>query len=779
MQYKIIHIYPSDRFLKEDNTHVSFKKFAEFLQEKLKEDDSLQSKFYRFVLKHFKRYPELLKPVSIYRLKYFEHLFTLIEGVILPNLVSEKEYALALGVPLYPVFFLETEAFNYLVQNKPSDINLADTTQHKKMEEYSRKKTAYELILERFYHYYPLVKEEIVHTQTDPSTNLTRYFNLNIDNRFVDVEHTSTLPLININQVLQQLSDPDSIKKIEKILPLDQFSFSGFSMVTVTDTTARYALHKMRSAIIRHNPEDDAATYKTIIELLKQMCGKEELQFGLLPFLKLNDRLVSYYGNYQHSIIINICTQLNVPEDDFLAWINRYFENPQTLIKKDCRVEKNGADVVSKAFAQSGFDGYALIPVFYSNEVVGVLEISAGKADLLNEILFTQIDAAIPVLGQLLHHAQTGFTTNITKIIRNNFTAIQPSVLWKFNEVAWNYLRNAGASSMKKMEEIRFDHLHPLYGAIDIRDSTIKRNNALHKDMRYYFKMVKNFLKELHVQDKTTVNELSDEATGFLDMAESSFTGNEEAQLDNFAERVNAYLKGMEGSETHNRNLINEYYKEINPKNGKAHRNRRVLENSMQYINFIITEHFTKMQEELEKKYPVYLEKIRTDGIEYDIYLGQSILPKQPYEKTYLNELRFLQLENMAILTKLVHTAAQSLPVPLQTTQLIYVNASSITLTFRLDEKRFDAEGGYNIRYYVIKKRIDKVLTEPGGERLVQPGKLAIIYTQSHHEKEYMNYIRELQKRNILNHNIELLELEQLQGVKGLKAIRVGVNLEE
>jgi hypothetical protein len=412
------------------------------------------------------------------------------------------------------------------------------------MEEYNRKRTAYELILERFYHYCPLVKEEIVHTQTDPSTHLTRYFNLNIDNRFVDVEHTSALPHININQVLQQLSDPDSINKIEKIIPLDQFSFSGFSMVTIHDTTARYALHKMRSAIIRHNPEDDAATYKTIIELLKQMCGKEELEFGLLPFLKLNDRLVSYYGNYQYSIIINICTQLNIPEHDFLAWINSYFENPQTLIKKDCRVEKNGADAVSKAFAQSGFDGYAVIPVFYSNEVVGVLEISAGKADLLNEVLFTQIDAAIPVLGQLMHHAQTGFATNITKIIRHNFTAIQPSVLWKFNEVAWNYLKNAGASSMKKMEEIRFDHLHPLYGAIDIRDSTIKRNNALHKDMHYYFKMVKNFLKELHVQDKTTVNELSDEATGFLDMAESFFTGNEEAQLDNFAERVNSYLKG-------------------------------------------------------------------------------------------------------------------------------------------------------------------------------------------------------------------------------------------
>jgi hypothetical protein len=114
----------------------------------------------------------------------------------------------------------------------------------------------------------------------------------------------------------------------------------------------------------------------------------------------------------------------------------------------------------------------------------------------------------------------------------------------------------------------------------------------------------------------------------------------------------------------------------------------------------------------------------------------------------------------------------------LQTTQLIYVNASAIDITFRMDEKRFDVEGGYNIRYHVVKKRIDKVHVMDTGERLTQPRKLAIIYTQAQHEKEYMNYITQLQRQNILKEKIELLELEELQGVTGLKAIRVEVNLD-
>jgi len=41
-----------------------------------------------------------------------------------------------------------------------------------------------------------------------------------------------------------------------------------------------------------------------------------------------------------------------------------------------------------------------------------------------------------------------------------------------------------------------------------------------------------------------------------------------------------------------------------------------------------------------------------------------------------------------------------------------------------------------------------------------------------------MRYIYYLQEQNVLNDDLEQLDLEELQGVSGLKALRVGVNFD-
>ena len=129
----------------------------------------------------------------------------------------------------------------------------------------------------------------------------------------------------------------------------------------------------------------------------------------------------------------------------------------------------------------------------------------------------------------------------------------------------------------------------------------------------------------------------------------------------------------------------------------------------------------------------------------------------------------------MAGIAKIVRSKAAIMPIHLQTTQLIYVNANSIDISFRTDEKRFDVEGSYNIRYQVVKKRIDKVHVKTTGERLTQPDTIAIVYSQKAHGDEYRHYIHGLQEQGLLKPGIEEFELEELQGVIGLMAIRVSV----
>jgi hypothetical protein len=113
--------------------------------------------------------------------------------------------------------------------------------------------------------------------------------------------------------------------------------------------------------------------------------------------------------------------------------------------------------------------------------------------------------------------------------------------------------------------------------------------------------------------------------------------------------------------------------------------------------------------------------------------------------------------------------------VPLETAQLIFVFNSSLSIRFEMDEKQFDVDGAYNIRYEIIKKRIDKAYIKGTDERLTQARKIAIVWLQDGDQQEYQEYLEHLVLNGYISPEIENLELEKMQGVEGLKAIRITV----
>src|SRR5690606_14511468 len=124
---------------------------------------------------------------------------------------------------------------------------------------------------------------------------------------------------------------------------------------------------------------------------------------------------------------------------------------------------------------------------------------------------------------------------------------------------------------------------------------------------------------------------------------------------------------------------------------------------------------------ELQSVYPNYFEKFRTDGVEFDIYVGQSIAPQIRFTDDLLGKFRLMQLRVMAEIAQTTNNLGLYFSLPLETTQLIFVYDKPIDVSFRIDEQRFDVEGSYNIRYQMVKKRIDKALIKDTNERLTQP----------------------------------------------------------
>ena len=52
---------------------------------------------------------------------------------------------------------------------------------------------------------------------------------------------------------------------------------------------------------------------------------------------------------------------------------------------------------------------------------------------------------------------------------------------------------------------------------------------------------------------------------------------------------------------------------------------------------------------------------------------------------------------------------------------------------------------------------------------------MAIVYSQKKDEREYLRYVTFLKSKGYFTNNIEIVELEGLQGVTGLKAIRAEI----
>ena len=90
-----------------------------------------------------------------------------------------------------------------------------------------------------------------------------------------------------------------------------------------------------------------------------------------------------------------------------------------------------------------------------------------------------------------------------------------------------------------------------------------------------------------------------------------------------------------------------------------------------------------------------------------------------------------------------------------------------------MDEKHFDVDGSYNARFEIVKKRLDKAQIKDTTERITQEGKITIVYSHEADRQEYAQYIALLQNQHLLEDQVENFEVEDLQGVSGLQALRV------
>ena len=764
----------------EFDSSISFLPFVNYLKGHLTGIDDTRSRFYNYLIERFETEPALLMPIRNNNL-LDEHssLLELLGTALFPVVTDPEKNIFTLGVPYQFSIFNESVPFKKLFVDKEEHFLLPQDSLSEQIRQI-KCSLIYEHALQKFYGIKLNANTDLVYPIADPATGLKRYYKLRYDNRFIDLHAKGDLPPIKDCAVCLNTFRIMDLDHQMKKMPLDLFKAEGFGVWIAEDVTIQESLEAIKKILLREDNCSPGVIHE-LKECIRALTGLNEVEVGLSPFVKLNNEFVLDDECTRHGLMGKNWKSSNEEDlNDFKTSISFLSESPEPMPIPVLDEKLTDFAPFFRDLLKQGMKSYLIYPVQNHDGLLGLLELGSYESNQLNLDVMARLEPAMPLVSLALLKNRDTFANRIEKLIKEKFTALQPSVEWKFAEVAWNYMKSPNGNGAGLTSNVVFDNVYPLYGAVDIRNSSLERSMAIQKDVKAHLDLIDATFDKLDaIMSLPLLEGLKFKNYNYKEAIDKSLQAEDEIRINEFLiNEVHPVLLHLNKSNVKTNEVIGEYFSIFNDSSGYLYKHRSEYEKTLAAINDAVLAYLQKEEETLQQSYPHYFEKYRTDGVEYNIYIGQSIAPNNPFDQLYLKNIRLWQLKSMASIAKMTNEMLPSLPVRLQTTQLLLIHSQPISISFRRDERRFNVEGSYNIRYEIMKKRLDKVHIKETSERLTQPGKIAMVYSNQKDAQEYQEYIQFLQSKKILNAGLEMLELEELQGVSGLKALRVDINLE-
>lgn len=759
-------------------SHISFAPYVKYLKEKAGNKSDSRAGYYQKIVDRFEGNPALLGPIAgADDLSAYQEYIDLITATIFPITADMEKDIYGIGVPQkFAIFYYSDRFKDFFTGNSDKLMAMPKGAQAEKMKK-DKLEWLYKLILEKVYNFPVTYQNEMIHHIDMPDSNgLKRYVKVHVDPRFVEVKVKGELPPLTYDNVCMRKFSPDALKDL---LPLDKFSLEGFVIWTLQDVTKDEVQDVMKNLILNMHEGNESRTYRRMEEEMQALMQDKDLSVHVVPIPKVNGRYVLECKQCESGVSLGVTGSEKQQQQLFQQLVQYVTENRSPLLLPIVTEGSLYTYPFLRYLPLKGIKSYVLIPIWHENNLLGIVELASGTENKITAETLGRAMPAYPLAVMLLNRGSDITNNRITQVIKEQFTALQPAVEWKFIDAAWHYLHTP-KEKRKDIGNIAFEDVYPLYGAIDIRNSSTERSNAIHEDLREQLLLIKETLAHIgNTIYLPLLEELQFKNDELITGVTSGMLSEDELRTNNYLdEEIGPLFRHLHESHPELQPALERYFSLVDKTEGHIQHHRQEYEESLAGINAEINLYLDKEKESMQHSFPCYFEKYRTDGVEYNIYIGQAIAQTRKFDLLYLRNLRLWQVQSMAEIARMTNKLIPSLKVPLQTTQLILAHSNPIDISFRQDERRFDVEGAYNIRYEILKKRIDKVHIRQTGKRLTQPGTIAIVYAYAREMEEYLKYINFLQNKNLLLPDVEMLDLEDLQGVSGLRALRVKVNMD-
>lgn len=566
----------------------------------------------------------------------------------------------------------------------------------------------------------------------------------------------------------------DNLDIWKQLFPPGSWDLKGFALVSLVDVTVENALSTLKSDMSGplHLPD----VYDSLTSVFRSTFDINDLRIGF-TFYDSNEN--KFYRNQMAPGIRSFllpetssaqCTELlndQLYDEIILKRQNISVSNIDRLLRSF------PDDRLGKTLVAQDAQSFILAPIVKDGKVLGILELVSPNVGDLNSVSAHKLDFMMPFLTDTMDRRIHEMEDRLQALIQNNYTSLHPSVYWKFKAEADLYYQNYYENRPYALSEVLFQDVYPLFGQVDIMESTLIRNRSVRTDLVHQLKSVSeliqtnlSYLGNLHPE----------EIARWVSSLEGAFSTELEHSIQEFlTNTIHPLLHDAEGLDTQQKEAIANYFLHTDPQHGSFHSSRRAYDFTVSSVNNTMVSILDGRQAEIQAYFPHYYERFKTDGVEHNLYIGNSISRRGGFALRDLRRLRLWELL-VTVEIEIEHDRLRgSLPYSVGVRSLILAIGSPIDIRFRTDEKHFDIDGSYSVRYEVIKKRIDKAHIKGTGERITQPGNIVVIYSGEEDAKEYLHYFSILQQKQVLAAGVEYLDVEELNGVLGLKALRVGL----
>lgn len=754
---------------------ISFVKLVEEYTKHLEGDDTLLQKRAQRVIDITNQNPALIEGLCTYDEieEYKPHIDDILADIF-SSILENNEIKMA-TLPFHKGVIKTSTRYDNIIKAAGADFE----PELKNFDENSLYIMGCSIILNFYYGYKIDFRRPFFYDIPDAQGMIKNYRVLyNAD--YISLEKGANAKEITQEDVNALLDNFENIDLWKEKFPPSSWEFKGFVLANLYDATTDVSISDFKANLLKFDKSGEGFI-ESFENIFRSIFNVNHVSVGFSFYNEEDDTLERLLERGINSFVLSYtkasnCENALCPKSYQTIFTEKKFFAISDVEKIHKRYPKEN---FYKNLADQGIKSAIFSPIMHGDTFLGLLEIVSPIKQVLNSVNANKLLDLMPYLEDSVLRSKVERENALDLIIQNECTSIHPSVYWKFRKEAKRVIQEQQEDNSDVFfRDIVFKDVYPLFGQIDIKGSSQARNEAVQKDLLVQLAEVKLILEALQKEQKLPVFEeiiyrLIEHEQTLQDRIEvdseqailNFFTKDIQPLFDHLIKTANAQLKLM----------VKDYRSKLDTNMGLIYQHRKAFDESVMAINKKMASILDKQQKEAQLMYPHFYERYKTDGVEHNMYIGESITGEDNFNKIYLYNLRLWQLQSMCKMENAHYVLSRKLKHPLDVASMILVFNTSLSVRFRMDEKRFDVDGTYNARYEVVKKRVDKAFIKGTKTRVTQPGKIAIVYSHKEDEVEYMRYIKFLQDKKYLGEGIQIVELQDLQAVTGLKAILVEV----